>query len=138
MIGLTKSLAADLVGRKVLVLLSLSLLGPSLLLSLSAMLTQSYCNSYIPHCTIFISIMMITTTKIRTIKTTILLQVCVNAVCPGTVETPSWHVSFYDDDDDEEEDEEDSNDAGDGVVVMALMLMTLKMIISSTHCHRAG
>ena len=37
-----------------------------------------------------------------------------NAVCPGTVETPSWHVSFYDDDDDEEEDEEDSNDAGDG------------------------
>ena len=80
-------------------------------MSLSAMLTQSYCNSYIPHCTIFISIMMITTTKIRTIKTTILLQVCVNAVCPGTVETPSWHVSFYDDDDDEEED---SNDAGDG------------------------
>ena len=34
-----------------------------------------------------------------------------NAVCPGTVETPSWHVSFYDDDD---EEEEDSNDAGDG------------------------
>ena len=51
MIGLTKSLAADLVGRKVLVLPSLSLLGPSLLLSLSAMLTQSHCNSYIPHCT---------------------------------------------------------------------------------------
>ena len=47
MIGLTKSLAADLVGRKVLVLPSLSLLGPSLLLSLSAMLTQSYCNSYL-------------------------------------------------------------------------------------------
>ena len=34
-----------------------------------------------------------------------------NAVCPGTVETPSWHVSFYDDD---EEEEEDSNYAGDG------------------------
>ena len=75
--------------------------------------------------------MMITTTKIRTIKTTILLQVCVNAVCPGTVETPSWHVSFYDDDEEEEEGEEDSNDAGDGVVVMALMLMISKMFISN-------
>ena len=28
-----------------------------------------------------------------------------NAVCPGTVETPSWHVSFHDDDDSDADDE---------------------------------
>ena len=57
-----------------------------------------------------------------------------NAVCPGTVETPSWHVSFYDDDDDDdEEEEEDSNYAGDGADAD-----DFKNDYSSAHCHRAG
>ena len=40
-----------------------------------------------------------------------------NAVCPGTVETPSWHVSFHDDDvlnrDDDDDNDDDDSGADD-------------------------
>ena len=45
-----------------------------------------------------------------------------NAVCPGTVETPSWHVSSHDDTGGDDDDDDDGNNDDDNDDYIHLVL----------------